>query len=273
VRTRASVNGHSIHPALVHFPIALLSGAFLFDAAATILGQRALWTTGAYLSAAGIASALLAAIPGLIDYFWSVPPASSAKRRATLHMAANITATAMFAAGWLLRGNVDARPTATLLVLEGIGVLLLSLGGYTGSVLVERNQIGIDHRYAEAGKWIEKRLEPDSSGEIRVTDAGDLGIDQMMLLHVAGHRLVLARTKEAYVAFDDRCPHRGGSLAGGVMICGTVQCPWHGSQFDVRTGGVRAGPARSSIATYPVAADGSDLIIRNTGRGTSVLVS
>jgi nitrite reductase/ring-hydroxylating ferredoxin subunit len=36
------------------------------------------------------------------------------------------------------------------------------------------------------------------------------------------------------------------------MICGTVQCPWHGSQFDVRTGAVKAGPAEQSISIYEV---------------------
>jgi nitrite reductase/ring-hydroxylating ferredoxin subunit len=63
-------------------------------------------------------------------------------------------------------------------------------------------------------------------------------------------RLVLARTETGYVCFDDRCPHRGGSLAGGTLAGGMVQCPWHGSQFDVQTGGVRAGPATQSISTY-----------------------
>jgi nitrite reductase/ring-hydroxylating ferredoxin subunit len=28
--------------------------------------------------------------------------------------------------------------------------------------------------------------------------------------------------------------------------------PWHGSQFDVRTGAVKAGPAKESINTYKV---------------------
>jgi nitrite reductase/ring-hydroxylating ferredoxin subunit len=74
----------------------------------------------------------------------------------------------------------------------------------------------------------------------------------MKLLHVDGKRIVLARTEDGYVAFDDGCTHKGGSLAGGAMICGTVQCPWHGSQFDARTGDVKAGPAKKGITTYRV---------------------
>jgi nitrite reductase/ring-hydroxylating ferredoxin subunit len=42
--------------------------------------------------------------------------------------------------------------------------------------------------------------------------------------------------------------HRWTSDSGG--ICGTVQCPWHGSQFDVRSGAVKAGPAKGAIETF-----------------------
>jgi nitrite reductase/ring-hydroxylating ferredoxin subunit len=81
----------------------------------------------------------------------------------------------------------------------------------------------------------------------------------MKLLRVAGKRIVLARTERGYVAFDDRCTHRGGSLAGGVLICGTVQCLWHGSQFDVTTGQVTCGPAKEPIRVYQVTQKGDDV--------------
>src|ERR671934_160315 len=89
--------------------------------------------------------------------------------------------------------------------------------------------------------------------------AEELQVDQMKLLHVGGRRIVVARTEDGYVAFDDGCTHKGGSLAGGTMICGTVQCPWHGSQFDARTGSVKAGPAKEGIKTYRVEERGSEL--------------
>jgi len=45
------------------------------------------------------------------------------------------------------------------------------------------------------------------------------------------------------------------------MACGTVQCPWHGSQFDVRTGGVQAGPAKEGIKTYRVTQEGDKVLL------------
>jgi nitrite reductase/ring-hydroxylating ferredoxin subunit len=70
---------------------------------------------------------------------------------------------------------------------------------------------------------------------------------------------VLARTEEGYVAFDDHCTHRGGSLAGGVLACGVVTCPWHGSQFEARTGSVKSGPAEQPIGTYRVEQSGDEV--------------
>jgi nitrite reductase/ring-hydroxylating ferredoxin subunit len=74
----------------------------------------------------------------------------------------------------------------------------------------------------------------------------------MKLVHLDGRRIVLAHTRGGYVAFQDRCTHKGGSLADGVMIDGVVQCPWHGSQFDCRSGAVKAGPADTPITSYRV---------------------
>jgi nitrite reductase/ring-hydroxylating ferredoxin subunit/uncharacterized membrane protein len=252
MRSKASFRGHPIHPALIPFPFAFLYGAFFFDLAGRLSGRPALWTTGAYLSLVGITSALVAAVPGFIDYFNTVPPKSSGKRRATKHMLANLSAVILFAIAWAVRGHTEALPGVIMLILEVVALGLLTVGGWMGGVLVNRNQIGVDHRYAQAGRWKEEKVQLKGGQPIPVGRADELKVDQMKLLHVGGRRVVLARTVEGYVAFDDRCTHRGGSLAGGVMIGGVVQCPWHGSQFDCRKGAVKAGPAEQPISTYSV---------------------
>jgi len=261
MKSKASFRSHPIHPALVHFPLAFLIGAFGFDLAGNWTGTPALWTTGAYLAAAGVISALVAAIPGFLDYFYTVPPKSSGKRRATRHMIINLAAVALFALAWGLRLPVSAEPAAPILLLEAAGTLCLLAGGYLGGVLVSRNQIGVDHRYAAAGKWREQRLRTEQGGPVVVAQAAELLVDQMKLIHLDGRRIVVARTEEGYTAFDDRCTHRGASLADGTMISGTVQCPWHGSQFDVHTGAVCGGPAREPVHTYRVEQQGTDILL------------
>jgi nitrite reductase/ring-hydroxylating ferredoxin subunit/uncharacterized membrane protein len=243
---------------LIPFPLAFLTGATLFDTAGWISGNPAWWTTGGHLAAAGIGAALVAAVPGLIDYVYTVPPRSSGKTRATKHMAAMLSAVALFAAAWFLRGSADELPALEVLSLEAAALALLLMGGYMGGTLVTRNLISVDHRYANAGRWRESTIQR-SGGWITVARRDELQVDQLKLLRFGDKRIVLAHTGTGYVAFDDRCTHRGGSLAGGVMMCGTVQCLWHGSQFDVRTGAVRAGPATKGIAVYRLLEENDDV--------------
>lgn len=265
MRSKASVGGHAIHPMLIPFPIGLLVAGFGFDLLGRLAERPAWWTTGGYLIPVGIVAALLAAVPGFVDYVRTVPPRSSGKRRATKHMLANLGAVTLFAAAWLLRGAPADPPGDVTLLLEGAGAALLGVGGWLGGVLVERNQISVDHRYANAGRWQEQHVD-DAPGDVVIISADGLAEDQMRLVHVGSRRLVVARTNGGWVAFDDHCPHRGGSLADGALVRGTVQCPWHGSQFDARSGACRAGPADHGIRAYSVEERGGQLAIRLTER-------
>jgi uncharacterized membrane protein/nitrite reductase/ring-hydroxylating ferredoxin subunit len=250
MKSKAHIKSHPLHPILIVFPIAFFIGAFVFDCLSLIIGNNAFWQTGYYLVFAGIAGALLAAIPGVIDYFYTVPPNSSGKKRAAKHGLINIVNVILFSFVAYYRTNNEDSVT-TVLILESIGVVLLLIAGWMGATLVHRNQIGVDHRYANAGKWNETYLKNDT-GPIEIASTDELKINALKLLHINGKRVALGRTEKGYFAFDDHCTHRGGSLADGVLICGIVHCPWHGSHFDVETGSVKAGPAKEGIITYKV---------------------
>jgi nitrite reductase/ring-hydroxylating ferredoxin subunit/uncharacterized membrane protein len=252
MRTKASLQGHSLHQILIPFPIAFIYGALIFDVLGVATGRPALWSTGGQLALAGIAGALVAAVPGFIDYLQSVPPKSSAKKRATKHLAVNLTGVALVAVAAWIRPDSTMGPDLATLALESVAVGMITVGGWMGGTLVNRNQIGVDHRYANAGKWQEAKLHTTDGEYLEIARSDELEVDQMKLVHIDDVRVVVGRTEDGWVAFEDRCTHRGGSLADGVMICGTVQCPWHGSQFDVRTGAVKAGPAEQSISIYEV---------------------
>jgi nitrite reductase/ring-hydroxylating ferredoxin subunit/uncharacterized membrane protein len=250
MKSKAHIKSHPLHPILIVYPIAFFIGAFIFDCLSLIYGVNAFWQTGNYLVFAGIAGALLAAIPGIIDYIYTVPPESSGKKRATRHGLINIINVLLFIYIAYYRSNNEDSVT-TVLILEGIGVILILIAGWMGATLVHRNQIGVDHRYANAGKWNEAYIN-DGQGPVEIATAEELKINAMKLLHINGKRIALGRTEKGFYAFDDRCTHKGGSLADGVLICGIVHCPWHGSHFDVETGRVKAGPAEEGIKTYKV---------------------
>ncbi len=249
MKSRAAIQGHPIHPMLIVYPFAFLTGAFGFSAAAAATRNRDLRTVADHLVPAGIVSGLVAAVPGLIDYLTVVPPQSSGKERATKHALLNVSALGLFATSWLL-GRKRTQSNLPL-ALQGLGSALMSVAGYMGGTLVYRNQIAVDHRYANAGKWQEDTREHAGSRAL-TSAAAPLGVNQMKLVHAGDQRIVVARTETRYAAFDDRCTHKGGPLSDGALICGTVQCPWHGSQFDVHTGEVKCGPAEEKIGTYEI---------------------
>jgi 3-phenylpropionate/trans-cinnamate dioxygenase ferredoxin subunit len=61
----------------------------------------------------------------------------------------------------------------------------------------------------------------------------------------------------AYFAIEDRCSHDDGPLAEGEFdaeTC-TVECPRHGSLFDLRTGRPKTLPAYEPVDTFPVHVD------------------
>ncbi len=261
MRSKANLKSHPIHPILVAFPIAFFIGTFLFDTLGAITGNEAFTTTGRYLNVAGIAGALLAAVPGVIDYFFTVPPKSSAAKRAVKHGLINVTVLLLFVC--ILVYRQSAAPIAGVIIgAEVAGIALLSIAGWMGGTLVHRNQIGVDIRYAHAGKWKEDYVA--GTGRVKVATVDELKTNQMKLVHLEGRRIVIGKTEDGYVAFDDHCTHRGGSLAAGAMVCGTVQCPWHGSQFDCKTGAVQAGPATAPIRTYDLQQEGNDLYLNSS---------
>jgi nitrite reductase/ring-hydroxylating ferredoxin subunit/uncharacterized membrane protein len=265
MRSRAHIEGHPLHPMLIPFPFAYLFGAACMETAAYATGQVGWYRTARHMRTLGIATALAAAVPGIVDYFLVVPPESSAGKRATWHGLANLSAVGLFAAVASRRvDGEDPRPIEVAAQVAAAG--LMSFAGWLGGTLVYRNQIAVDHRYAEAGTWQERTL-PAAVGDEEIDVAGidELQVDQMALLHIGDRRVVLARTDRGYCAFDDRCTHRGGPLSDGTLSCGTVQCPWHGSQFDVHTGSVTHGPASEPIRTHEIAARDGRVWLRLNG--------
>ena len=181
MKSQAAIKGHPVHPMLVVYPFAFLTGSFGFSAAAAASGNRELRNVSDHLVPAGLVAGLLAAVPGVIDYFGSVPPQSSGRERATKHALLNVTGLGLFATSWLLRREGDRRSVP--LLLQGLGSAVMCVAGYLGGTLVYRNQIGVDHRHALAGKWREETLDADDSKALRAA-AEDLAVNQMKLVHV-----------------------------------------------------------------------------------------
>jgi nitrite reductase/ring-hydroxylating ferredoxin subunit len=71
-----------------------------------------------------------------------------------------------------------------------------------------------------------------------------------------GRKYALFNVNGNVYCLDNTCTHLGGPLCEGRLSGSVVQCPWHGSRFDVRTGQVVGPPARSPVRSYPTTVEG-----------------
>lgn len=76
--------------------------------------------------------------------------------------------------------------------------------------------------------------------------------DRGVRVRVGDHRIALFRIGDEVYAIGDRCSHAEASLAEGEVFDGAVECPRHGSEFDLRTGAPTSLPATSPVPTYEV---------------------
>lgn len=63
------------------------------------------------------------------------------------------------------------------------------------------------------------------------------------------------------LAMEDRCSHDDGDMSDGELdrdAC-TIECPRHGSVFDLRTGRPKTLPAYQPVDTFPVVIDGDTI--------------
>ena len=60
----------------------------------------------------------------------------------------------------------------------------------------------------------------------------------------------LFNVEGTYHAIGDTCTHRGGPLSEGDVQGTRVTCPWHGADFDLKTGAVLGPPAQKGVPSY-----------------------
>lgn len=96
---------------------------------------------------------------------------------------------------------------------------------------------------------------------IKVARINDLEDGELMAVEVDGEPVCLAKVDGTIYAFTDDCTHIGGPLNEGELDDDVLTCPWHGAQFNIRTGKVLRGPARQDIQTYAVKVDNDDILV------------
>ena len=87
---------------------------------------------------------------------------------------------------------------------------------------------------------------------VQVAKKSQVPANGVIGVQVDGKRLALVNLNGEIYALDDDCPHQAGPLSDGRIVGHEIECPWHSSHFDIRTGRVTIDPAETDVATYKV---------------------
>jgi nitrite reductase/ring-hydroxylating ferredoxin subunit len=110
-----------------------------------------------------------------------------------------------------------------------------------------------------------------------VAGATDIPAGERKLVQINGREIAIFNIDGEYFAIHNKCPHEGASLCRGILV-GLVEssepgqyrfsragellrCPWHGWEFDIRTGKSWFDPRRTKVRSFDVTmVDGRELV-------------
>jgi uncharacterized membrane protein/nitrite reductase/ring-hydroxylating ferredoxin subunit len=249
---------HPLHPMLVHLPIGLFILSLLLDLASFVFRSTPnLVRDSFYSMLLGIITALIAAVPGFVDYT-DIRSDHPGKRTATTHLTLNLIVVGLYGINLGIRSsslNEFQTPLGPL-ILSLIGIVLLSASGYLGGRLVYDEGISVGrHKRRTPIPTSTLYLATHENGEVAfvpIPEAERLGEKETLRVEIDGQVIAIAKIDNNVYAFQEFCTHRFGPLSEGCIEGFNVQCPWHNSCFDVRTGQVTNGPAKVNLKTFEV---------------------
>ena len=100
----------------------------------------------------------------------------------------------------------------------------------------------------------------DSLTWFKVADTDAIGIGSVTVVQAGHHTLALSRTEDGWGAVSNRCPHQGGPLGEGLIEGEWLVCPWHGWEYDPKTGET-PGPFDDRVACFPVEQRGDGIYV------------
>jgi len=235
--------GHPLHALLTDVPIGALTLTIVLD----VIGQPVAADVALLI---GVLSMLAAAVVGYADYSTTD---GRARVRATIHSTLMLVSLGIYLISLAIRAT---GPTSRGLpiALSIVAYLVLAGGAFVGG----------DVAYV-MGNMVDRHAWRPSGTKWQPLEVGEITEGSLVKARVGLQELVLIRTGDAILALHNQCAHAGGPLNEGSLVDGSIECPWHGSRFEVATGRRRRGPTVYDQPTYEVRpVDGGGYEVRRT---------
>ena len=98
-------------------------------------------------------------------------------------------------------------------------------------------------------------------GFVKVAQVDDLSPGKLMMVEVGDYEILLANVAGTIYACDNVCTHAFAPLSEGVLDGERVECPLHGSIFNVTNGEAIGPPADENLMVYQVRMAGQDILV------------
>ncbi len=239
--------GHPLHPLLTDIPIGAWTFSTFYDLLSILMPfNRSVRHTADELTALGVVASIPTAVAGITDY-------STIKEEAAdyglLHAILNISGLLLYVLSWRARSR---RQRLAGIGYGMLGMLVLTASAWLGGEMVYRLRVGADHspEPTEPEKWTAVLPSSDLvEGQPRVVDVGD-------------QKAILYRDGREIHAISAVCAHAGGPLDEGKFYEGCVECPWHNSVYDLKSGRVVHGPSVYPQPRYEVRVTNGQIRLR-----------
>jgi uncharacterized membrane protein len=147
VYLKAHIKGHAIHPMLIAFPVAFYSATLVTFLVYTATGNPFWFQFATVSNWIGVISAVVAAVPGVMDWSLGIPKGTRAKVTGLRHMVLNLAALVAFLLSAIIattRWGQVAPGAGWPIFLSAVGFALTAPAGYLGWELVRKHHVGVD---------------------------------------------------------------------------------------------------------------------------------
>lgn len=102
-----------------------------------------------------------------------------------------------------------------------------------------------------------------STGEyIEIANVNDVRSGELKVFDVNGESIILINLDGEFFAYKNQCSHMELELSDAEIEGEILTCPWHGAQFNIRTGDVVRLPASEPLEKYEVKVEGDKIFIK-----------
>jgi nitrite reductase (NADH) small subunit len=96
---------------------------------------------------------------------------------------------------------------------------------------------------------------------IKVAETKDVAPGTGKVVQAEGRSIALFNVAGTFHAIDNTCSHEGGPLGEGELSGEVITCPWHSTEFNVKTGAALGPLSDENVRSFPVKVQGGDVLV------------